>query len=92
MSFVAAEDIISAHAYLHEEEKLIGHDLANRNRISYAAAYRLKCILIKDLRQVGGGLFGVSVCLRDLKISRDPRYSQREWLNKLFSEILDCRH
>ncbi|WP_367268352.1 transposase [uncultured Sulfitobacter sp.] len=68
--FIAAEDIITAHAKGVADALLTGHGLADRYGISYAATYRLKQLLMRDL-SVPTGLFRASVCVRGFTIPPD---------------------
>jgi len=88
--FTAAEDIITAHAFGEEEGKLAGHRLAKKYRISYAAAYRLKKILLLDL-QDPNSLFLPSVCVRDLVMPQDVESAPHERFRWLVSETLAAR-
>lgn len=82
--FIAASDVITAHAKGREEEKLTGHGLAQRYEISYVAAHRLKTALVKDLRQPGN-LLRACICTEELPVARDPLQTPDEWYNVLWS-------
>lgn len=79
MWFLAAEEIITAHAEETEYSRLVTQAMADRYSISYSATHRLKTALIKSLSQPGGGLIGACICVRALPVSRDPAMSPEEW-------------
>jgi len=81
--FIAAVDVITAYAHMREEEALIGHGLAKRYRISYAAIHRLKTALVKDLRQPGN-LLRACICTEALPVTRDPLQTPDEWYETLW--------
>lgn len=83
--FIAAEEIISAYAKRNEYFDLVGHDIAERYGISYAAAHRLKTALTKSLAEPGGGLIGACICLRRLPTERDPDLPPEEWFRTLLA-------
>ncbi len=85
--FVAAEDIITAYAKGKAEAWLTGHDLAERYEISYAAAYRLKQCLLKDLKSPSG-IFKPSVCVNEVIIPSDVTGSDHEIFSWLIAETM----
>jgi hypothetical protein len=86
--FIFAEEIISAYATRSEDTVLVGHGIADRYGISYAAAHRLKTSLTKSLSEPGGGLIGACICVRSLPVTRDPGLSTEEWHRKLLDAML----
>jgi hypothetical protein len=84
MWFIAASDVITAYAFLREEETLTGQGLARKYKISYVAAYRLKTTLVKDLRQTGN-ILRACICTETLPVTRDPLQSSEQWYNILWS-------
>jgi transposase-like protein len=87
MWFIAAEDIITAYAKARAEAWLTGHDLAERYQISYAAAYRLKQCLLKDLTSPSG-IFKPSVCVNEVIIPPDVTGSDHEIFSWLIAETM----
>lgn len=87
MWFIAAEDIITAYAKGRAEAWLTGHDLAERYKISYAAAYRLKQCLLKDLKSPLG-IFKPSICVNEVSIPPDITGSDYEIYSWLIAETM----
>lgn len=85
--FKAAEDIITAYAQGYAEAYLTGHGLADRYGISYAAAYRMKQILLKDLANPMG-LFRPSICVRDVVVPPDIADSNFHCFSWLVSQVM----
>lgn len=85
--FIAAEDIINAYARNQEAAWLTGHYLKNRYGISYAAAFRLKKLLVRDLQEGGGGLFGRCICVSQHASAPDVVVDRNEYFWILFEAI-----
>ncbi len=88
--FIGAEDVITAHAQGVAEALLTGHGLADRYGVSYAAAYRLKQLLMQDLA-APSGLIGARVCVRDVIIPPDIASSDLDRFFWLADQVIALR-